>query len=163
MNIYQKVAEFCSTIIDDKDSIFTAESLTTAFIDAQLGSDWPEAPDDMKAALYIGIQQIVRPIARRSTKDDEDPNLDLDLPEEKLLQDRYSIPCGKDHYGKTVFKYVPRHRLTAADVKTRCNLDRQMSRHFARRADALESWFYRFQSISVAHVGEDHGAVSARM
>lgn len=146
MNIYSKVAEFCEPIMADKDAIFTAASLTTAFIDAQLGKDWPDTPDDMKQALFIGVQQIVRPIARKGGHEDLDESqITLDLPEEALLQDRYSVPQGRDESGQTVFKYVPRHRMTEDDVRAVCERDRKLSRLYAKRADALESWFYRAQ------------------
>jgi hypothetical protein len=96
-------------------------------------------------AAYLGIQQIVRPLARKHFPEDlpEDMQVELDLPEEALLQDRYSVPCGKDEEGKVEFKYVPRHRLTKTDVVLICERDRKLARHYSRRADALESWFYR--------------------
>lgn len=147
MNIYSKVAEFCAPYFADRDAIFTAESLSTAFIDSQMKADWPATPDDMKQAIYIGVQQIVRPLCRHAQKEDAEPNYDLDLPEEALLQDRYSVPCGKDDEG-TIFKYVPRHRLSANDVKQICELHRKKSRHHARVADALESWFHRAQRVA---------------
>lgn len=148
MNIYRIVADFCAPLIADREAIFTAESITTAFIDAHIGADWPQAPADMKAAVYIGVQQIVRPLLRRSTRDDEQTQINLDLPEESLLQDRYSIPAGNDATGQAVFKYVPRHLLTAEDVRLRCALDRKLSEHYARRARALESWFNRQQGLT---------------
>ena len=146
MNIYSKVAEFCAPYFLDRDSIFTAESLTTSFIDSQLSREWPQMPDDMKQALYIGVQQIVRPLCRRAMKDDVSANMELDLPEEALLQDRYSVPTGRDAHGEATFKYVPRHRLSLTDACLICDRDRRISRHYARRADALESWYYRAQS-----------------
>ena len=39
MDIYREVAEFCEPYFADKDAIFTAASLTTAFIDAKFKSD----------------------------------------------------------------------------------------------------------------------------
>jgi hypothetical protein len=146
MNIHSKVAEFCAPYFADRNSIFTAESLSTAFIDSQLGGNWPQTPDDMKQALYIGVQQIVRPLCRSAGNEDvDDPNLDLDLPEEALLQERYSVPTGRDASGAATCKYVPRHLLSLADVRAICNRDRKLSRHYARRADALESWYHRAQ------------------
>ena len=146
MDIYRKVADFCAAIMSDRDAIFTASSLTTAFMDAHLGRDWPEAPEDMRTGLFIGIQQIVRPLARQSVPED-DKQIDMDLPEDQLVQERYSVPAGKDADGNQVFKYVPRHRLTEDDVRAVCERDRKLSAHFARRADALESWFYRSRSF----------------
>ena len=148
MDIYREVAEFCEPYFADKDAIFTAASLTTAFIDAKFKGDWPDAPDDLKQATFIGIQQIVRPLARHSANDDVDESqIHLDLPEEQLLQDRYSVPSGRDESGP-LFKYVPRHLLTRADVDAICARDRKLSRLYARRADALESWFHRQRSFA---------------
>lgn len=142
MDIYRNVATFCEPYFRDKDAIFTAASLTTAFIDAQCGSVWPQAPDDMRQALFVGVQQIVRPLCRREHNDDpDDSQINLDLPEEALLQDRYSVPFKAED--GTEFKYVPRHRLSATDVAAVCERDRKLSRLYARRADALESWFFR--------------------
>ena len=150
MDIYSKVAAFCEPIISDANAIFTAASLTTAFIDAHVGNEWPSIPDDMKQALFVGVQQIVRPIARRSGSEDIDhQQMTMDLPEEKLLQERYSVPGERDAEGNIVFSYVPRHRLTEGDVRAIVARDRKISRLYARRADALESWFYR-QQHSVA-------------
>lgn len=144
MNLYEKVSKFCESHFKDKDAIFTAASLSTAFIDAQFATEWPVAPDDMKQAIYAGVQQVVRPLCRYAHKDEptDDTQIDLDLPEEDLLQDRYSVPCGRDEQG-LIFKYVPRHRLSADDVKVICARHRALSRHHARCADALESWFHR--------------------
>jgi hypothetical protein len=146
MDIYHKVAEFCAPYFADRDAIFTASSLTTAFIDAQFTREWPLAPDDMKQALFVGVQQVVRPLCRRTVRDEDETQIDLSLPEEQLLQDRYSVPAGRDECGVPVFKYVPRHRLNETDVKSICARDRMLSQHYARRADALESWFYRARS-----------------
>ena len=143
MDIYRKVAVFCEPFFQDQDAIFTAASLTTAFIDLEFEQEWSQAPDDMRQAIFVGVQQIVRPLCRRHTRDDEDPNLVLDLPEEQLLQDRYSVPAGKGPDGAQVFKYVPRHLLSESDVAAVCARDRQLSRLYAKRADALESWFFR--------------------
>lgn len=144
MDIYGKVSAFCAPIIADKNRIFTAASLTTEFIDSQLGREWPLVPDDMKQALFVGVQQIVRPIARRSGSEELNiQQLHIDLPEEQLLQDRYSVPGERDAEGNITFSYVPRHLLTEGDVRAICDRDRKLSRLYARRADALESWFYR--------------------
>lgn len=142
MNLQNKVSDFCAPYFADKNAIFTAESLTTAFIDKQLASEWPACPDDMKQALYIGIQQVVRPLCRHNAQDDIDEQKLLDLPEESLLQDRYSVPVKN---GEQIYKYVPRHLLTEEDVVLICARDRKLSERYARRADALESWFYRFK------------------
>jgi hypothetical protein len=149
MDIYRKVAEFCEPFFKDRDAVFTAASLTTAFIDREMGTEWPTAPDDMKQAVFIGVQQIVRPLLRRYHDEETDETqINLDLPEEDLLQDRYSVPSGRNKHGETIFKYVPRHRLCEADVKAICDRKRKLSRLMARQADALESWFFRQRDLS---------------
>jgi len=126
------------------DSTVTCPSLTTMFLDEHV--EQYGALGRWNVAAYIGVAQTIRPILRRQFGGDvEHQQIGLDLPETKLLQDRYSVP-GAAGDGEPA--YVPRHMLTEAQMKTIVTRDRTISAHYARRADALESWWYRNHSGS---------------
>lgn len=123
----------------DKDSIITCPSLAAQFLDVHV--DVYGELGGWNVAAYIGVAQTIRPLLRKTYQPDPDEvQIDLDLPEAKLLQDRYSVP-GAGNDGESA--YVPRHRLTQSQMQTIVGRDRAISAHFARRADALESWWHR--------------------
>lgn len=120
----------------------TCPSLTTQFLDEHVDIYGPLGR--WNAAAYIGVAQTIRPILRKAFGDEpDDVQLSLDLPEEKLLQDRYSVP-GAGGDGEPA--YVPRHMLTKEQMESVVLRHRALSRHHARHADALESWWYRNNS-----------------
>lgn len=121
------------------DSTVTCPSLTTMFLDEHVDQYGPLGR--WNVAAYIGVAQTIRPILRRQFGGDvHDQQIDLDLPETKLLQDRYSVQ-GAAGDGEPA--YVPRHMLTEGQMRLIVSRDRTISAHYARRADALESWWYR--------------------
>lgn len=124
---------------NDPDSTVTCPSLTTQFLDEHVETYGPLGR--WNVAAYIGVAQTIRPILRRQFGGEvQDQQIDLDLPETKLLQDRYSVPGAA---GEGEAAYVPRHMLTENQMKLIVSRDRTISAHYARRADALESWWYR--------------------
>lgn len=140
----QDVREFVLAKIRDPNASYTAPSVTTQFLDKFTDEYGPLGR--WRTAAYIGVIQTVRPILRKNA----DPALhetQMELPELKLLQDRYSVPgAGVD--GEPA--YVPRHALTQKQMEAVCRRDRAISGHYARRADALESWWHRHNA------GETH-------
>ena len=132
------VREFVHTRVADPDRTLTCQGLTTEFLDMFEAVYGPLG--GWRAAAYMGVAQTIRPILRRAHPDPEDDPAQLDLPETALLQDRYSVPgAGMD--GEPA--YVPRPRLTLEQMELVVARDRAMSVHYARRADALESWWHR--------------------
>jgi hypothetical protein len=123
----------------DTDSIVTCQSLSAMFLDEHVSAYGPLG--GWNVAAYIGVAQTIRPMLRKHYGEEpDDTQIDLNLPEVKLLQDRYSVPCaGPD--GEAA--YVPRHKLTKDWMEKVVARDRAISTHYARRADALESWWYR--------------------
>ena len=132
------VKRFVLQIIESEhDAIFTCPDLTTRFIDSFVEDYGPLG--GWNSAAYIGVAQTIRPLLRKRFEQDPDQT-ELDLPEVKLLQERYSVPgAGTDREPA----YVPRHKLTREMMQAVVDRDRAISQHFARRADALESWWYR--------------------
>ena len=123
----------------DTDSIVTCPSLTVMFLDEHTDEYGPLG--GWNVAAYIGVAQTMRPLLRKYFPDaPDDTQIDLDLPETKLLQERYSVP-GAGGDGDAA--YVPRHKLTKEWMERVVRRDRAISVHYARRADALESWWYR--------------------
>lgn len=131
------VRGFVLHALQDADAIVTCPSLTSQFLDARIDRYGPLG--GWNVAAYIGVAQLIRGILRKNV-DPEPDQVKLDLPEEHLLQDRYSVPgVGED--GEPA--YVPRHKLTKEMMEAIVKRDRALSVHYARRADALESWWHR--------------------
>lgn len=139
-----ELEEACKRFLHDKlngdtDSIVTCPSLTAMFLDEHVAEYGPLG--GWNVAAYIGVAQKIRPLLRKHFGEEPgDTQINLDLPETKLLQDRYSVP-GAGGDGDAA--YVPRHKLTKEWMERVVSRDRAISAHYARRADALESWWYR--------------------
>ena len=140
MSINSQVERFVTEFLKTKPEVVTAGSISTMFIDQKVADEWGPIHDDAKQGCYLGIQQIVRPLLRHLdevAEKIESGQLDLDLPEEMYLQDMYSMACvGID-------AYVAREALTREQMEAIVARDRKLSKHFAKRADALESWWHR--------------------
>lgn len=122
---------------EDSDAIVTCPSLTTTFLDEFTERYGPLGR--WNVAAYIGVAQTIRPLLRKNGDPSPD-QIDLDLPETALLQKRYGVPGAA---GEGESAYVPRHKLTKEQMQLVVGRYRTMSIHYARCADALESWWHR--------------------
>jgi hypothetical protein len=122
---------------EDSEATITSTSLTLAFLDEFTDRYGPLGR--WNVAAYIGVGQTIRPLLRKNGDPSPD-QIDLDLPETALLQKRYGVPGAA---GEGESAYVPRHKLTKEQMQLVVGRYRAMSIHYARCADALESWWHR--------------------
>lgn len=137
------VGAFVTTFLRGRAPCVSAPMISTAYIDAK-AAVWPELPDDLRAAAYGGIIQLVRPLLRAldvvAEAVERTGNLDLplDAPEAAYLQERYSLGTVEGEH-----LYWLRECLTREQKDKLVARDRKLAAHFQRRADALENWWRR--------------------
>jgi hypothetical protein len=149
MGLHEDVKAFVESVAASPLSIFTSQSLSHAFLEQKnADGEWLEVQGEQRNAEYLGVQQIVRDALRGKYDAEGEPDegqLSIDLPEEYLLQARYSVGRRGEE------KYVPRALLTAYQVEQIATRLEQLSVHYARHAQALRAAWHREHSAIAAN------------
>lgn len=101
-----------------------------------------------REASYIGVAQVARDVLRNrhnaewSARDAESKTMRLDLPEESLLNDAYSVQRSGEYV------YVDREAMTREDMEYVCAKFLALSQHFDLAARAVRAdWMRRNQMV----------------
>lgn len=142
MSLQEEVREYAVGMLESDELRVTSESVSDGFIRSKIESgEWMDVGPTQRSAEYGGVIQIVRPLLRTLVPEDPQPDdsqLAMELPEDKLLQNRYSVRGeGNDNY------YVKREEMTEDEMMQVTNRFRKLSVHYDRHAKALESWWHR--------------------
>jgi hypothetical protein len=162
MSLSTEVAEYVATICAEPDVIVRAPQVARAFINQEVvESRWVEVRLSEYEGLYGGVIQSVREALRHlypaGEEDATSEQAMLDLPEESLLQGRYSVPerddngdVQRDSDGRWLPVYKTVSQMSSEDITWRIRSFRKLGQRYLRHADALEAGWNRLHDTESA-------------